>query len=88
MVKFDQFQGMTRRFPGGPSNLDQVTPDDSNDLSHLAHWVHISQGGSLTVTMAGGQTVTFAQILPGWHALEIRRIHETGTTATGILAGW
>ncbi|MBO6852459.1 MAG: hypothetical protein JJ872_01690 [Marivivens sp.] len=84
----DSFEGFQRKPAGGPANLFSVTPDDAADLPYLAHWLHISQGGQLTLATGGGQVVTLESVLPGWHAIEVRRVHATGTTATGIVAGW
>lgn len=88
MAAIDMYKGFQRRPAGGPGSLVEVAPDDDNDLEVVAHWLHISQGGSLVVTASRGQTVTFENILPGWHAMEVSRVHATGTTATGIVAGW
>lgn len=88
MAAIDPYVRISRKPPGGPSNLFEITPNDAVDLTSIAHWLHLSSGGSLRVTTANGQTVTFANLLPGWHALEIARVHATGTTATGLIGGW
>ncbi|KCV82316.1 hypothetical protein ATO10_07997 [Actibacterium atlanticum] len=88
MSQIDAFATVARRPAGGPRHLFQIVPDDNNDLAEMAHWVHVSNAGSLTVTSGGGQVVTFDNILPGWHAMEIVRVHATGTTASSLIGGW
>lgn len=67
-----------------------VTPNDSTDLPDgpcRALWVAVS--GTLRITTLGGTTLNFtaAEIEAGksipWGA---KRVHATGTTATGIKA--
>ncbi len=84
----DAFATVSRRPAGGPRHLFPIVPNDTTDLANMAHWLHVSVAGSLTVTTGGGETVTFANILPGWHAMEIARVHATGTTASSLIGGW
>lgn len=88
MPALDIYARTAKKPAGGPRSLITVVPNDTADLTNVIHWLHVSIGGSLRVTSAGGETVTFANILPGWHALEIARVHSTGTTATGLVGGW
>ena len=88
VTAIDTFEGFARRPAGGPSNLVEITPDDAADMTSLAHWIYVGTGGSLRITTGAGQTVTFTSILPGWHAIEVARVHATGTTATDLIAGW
>lgn len=84
----DPFHGQARSRAGGPANLEVVTPSDEADLSHVCQWLYLATGGALAVTTRGGQTLTIPQLHAGWHLLELSRIHATGTTASGIVAGW
>lgn len=62
-----------------------VTPDDNTDLPIPTRAVTLAVGGTLKVNKLSGATDTLT--LPaGQHALRIRRIWATGTTATGITA--
>ncbi|WP_308916381.1 hypothetical protein [Jannaschia sp. LMIT008] len=70
------------------SNMFNVVPDDQTDLIHVTRALYVGAGGSLSITTAGGQTVTIPEIAPGWHPLRVCRVHATGTTATGIVGGW
>lgn len=88
MSAIDQFKTAGRSRSGGPANLAAVTPSDVSELGYVTQWIYIGQAGSLKVTTLQGQTVTFPQINQGWHLMELRQIHTTGTTATSIIAGW
>lgn len=66
-----------------------VTPDDDNDLTTFAQALYIAGAGDLKVTTVNDNTVTFtdlpaASLLP----VQIKRVHDTDTTATGIIALW
>lgn len=88
MSAIDKFKTTGRSRAGGPANLAAVTPSDASELEAVTQWLYIGQAGSLKVTTLAGQTVTFAQINQGWHLMELRQIHATGTTASAIMAGW
>jgi len=69
-----------------------VTPSDTADLANVTNRVYVGTGGTMRVTFARqqpGQFVNFAN-LPAGAVLEIQvqRIWETGTGATGIVAMW
>lgn len=65
----------------------EVAPDDDVDLPVLARGLWIGSGGTLRITTKGGTVLnlTVAAGLVPWAA---RRVHATGTSATGIVAGW
>ena len=65
-----------------------ITPDDEAVLPIITRAVHLGGGGNLTVTLKGGDTVTFENLAAGWHPLRVRQVHAVGTTATGIVGGW
>lgn len=71
---------------GPAQDIVPVTPSDTIDLSTVAVALYIEQGGAVTFTTAKGtlRTVAIADhaILP----VGARRVHATGTTATGIHA--
>ncbi len=65
-----------------------VTPSDT-DLVGPARCLYIGVTGNVTVRMYGGQnTVTFSNLAVGWHPIQCDKVLATGTTATGIVAGW
>ncbi|WP_240421651.1 spike base protein, RCAP_Rcc01079 family [Paenibacillus periandrae] len=65
-----------------------VTPSNTVDLAEGAtKYVYVGADGDLKVDMADGTTVTFTALPAGvFHPLAVKRIHATGTTATGIVA--
>lgn len=88
MTIIDPYKTSARGRAGGPANLSVVTPSDTETLSHVCQWVYVGQSGALHVTTAGGQTLVTPVMNQGWHLMELRQVHATGTTATGIMVGW
>ncbi len=84
----DHFRTQNRSRAGGPSHLINVAPDDMTDLPFVTQWIYLSVQGALTITTSGGETLTTPSMQAGWHPIEVSRIHSSGTTATGIMAGW
>ncbi|WP_096785876.1 hypothetical protein [Rhodobacter sp. CZR27] len=56
-------------------------------LPFLTRALFVGSDGNVTVTMRGGQSVTFANVAAGT-ILPIRASHVTAATATGIIALW
>lgn len=88
MAPSDRFKLTTRGPAGGPQHLAIVTPSDTEDLVNVSQWVYLESAGTLSVTTRGGETLVTPTLSPGWHLMELNRIHATGTTATGIMVGW
>jgi hypothetical protein len=65
-----------------------IVPADDADLPYVTRALHVGTAGDLTVTLSGGQTVTFATLSAGWHPIRVARVHATGTTADGIVGAW
>jgi hypothetical protein len=65
-----------------------VTPNDGADLAVTSRALHIGGAGDLKVTLKSGVVVTFTAMGAGWHPIRVARVWATGTTATGIVAGW
>lgn len=65
-----------------------VSPDDGADLPMVSRALYLGTAGDLRVTLRRGSTVTFPAMGAGWHPIRVRRVHASGTTAGGILAGW
>lgn len=83
----DKFQSFSVPLSGPISNLANVVPNNSTDLSDVTRAIYVGTGGDVTVVTDGGQTLTIA-LGAGWHPLRVTRIRANGTTATGIVAGW
>ena len=79
------------------SNLrhtESVTPSDSTDLAGVASWgsacaLYVGTSGDAVITTADGN-VTFPNLAAGmWHPMPpFTRVKATGTTATGLVAGY
>jgi hypothetical protein len=62
-----------------------VTPNDSTQIRARA--LYVGGAGNVSVVMAGGQTVTFANVPAGaLLPIEVAVVRATGTTATNIIA--
>jgi len=78
-------------------NAQVVTPNDEADIllaggviteaSNNGACLYIGTGGSLKVTMLGGQTVTFVNVPNGlFMPIQVRRVWDTDTDCTDIIA--
>jgi hypothetical protein len=65
-----------------------VTQDDAADLpGGIAKALYIGVAGTLKVNLADGTTFTFATNIPvGILPLKVKRVWDTGTLATDIVA--
>lgn len=63
-----------------------VTPSDTVDLPFLTRALYVSVAGSVRVTMRDGMVQDYPILIAGRHAMRVTRVHETGTTATGLVA--
>lgn len=80
----DAFSNRSRRPSDPPITVFPILPDDATDLAQVTLAVNVTTPGSLRVTMADGSEGTLS-IAPGHAmALRVRRVWQTGTTATGI----
>ena len=70
--------------------LADVTPNDGADLPVVpTRGIRVSVAGNVSVVTEQGDTVTILNMQPGqWEPITVRRIRATGTTATGIVAGY
>lgn len=64
-----------------------VTPNDAADVPAPTKGLFLGATGNVRVDMANGNTVTFTALTGGIvHAIAVKRVYATGTTATGIIA--
>lgn len=75
----------TARSPGDPTvTLFAITPDDTADLEYVTLGINVATPGTVRVTMADGSmgdiTVSPGAAFP----IRVRRVWQSGTTATGI----
>ena len=70
-------------------NASAITPNDAEDIIATAG-IYVGVSGDLRVTlaeMADGSHVTFTDLAAGIiHPLVVKRVWNTGTTATDIVA--
>lgn len=80
------FENRSLALSGPATDALPVAPDDGADLPHVAVGLYVETGGTIGFVSVAGQTRTVAvadfSILP----VGVRRVHATGTTATGIHA--
>ena len=64
-----------------------MTPDDISDLAIIGAILFVGGGGNLEVTTVSGDTVIYKN-LPDAYTLpvQVRRVLNTNTTATDIIA--
>lgn len=87
---------MPRVFDNGISAVESpvfnafaVTPSDTVDLAHVACAIYCGGGGDVSLITLNGDQVTFTALVSGiFHPITASRIRATGTTATGIIAGY
>lgn len=66
-----------------------ITPHDTNNLATLTRAIYVGGPGDLTVTLAGGDTVTLTGVLAGAiYPLRCKKVLSTGTSATSLIALW
>lgn len=69
-----------------------VTPSDTVDLAGITRGIYVGGSGNVVVIFADdvdANTVTLTGLAAGvWHPMQVRRILNTSTTATGIVAGY
>ena len=70
-----------------PGSCVEITPSDTVELVDFSRGIYIDVAGTLRVTMADDTIVNFSALATGvTHAMIVKLIHATGTTATGIKA--
>ena len=67
------------------SDAAAVTPSDSADLSCFSRALYIGVSGDVSVTIMGGEHVTFTALPVGILPIRVSRVWATATTATNIL---
>ena len=81
------FSGRAASFAGPANALEAVTPDDDADLSGgPTRALYVGGAGEIAVIDAAGNTVALRSGETQYHPISVRRVLQTGTTATGIVA--
>lgn len=82
----DPFDAHTAGLESPPQGLVDVTPSDTDDLLHMVRGLMVRTAGDLAVTMFDGSEGIIPAVQPGVQILaRVRRVHNTGTTAAGIV---
>lgn len=80
------FSNRVSSLAGPATDIQPITPSDTADLPVVAIALYTETGGTITLTSVDGAVravpVADFSILP----VGTRRVHATGTTATGIHA--
>lgn len=91
MAAYDRGTGGGEAFLDSVHDGKAVTPSDSADLPNgacRALWIEGS--GTLRITTLGGTVKNFTaaqlKLAPDFHLWGAKRVHSTGTSATGIYA--
>lgn len=82
----DSFSNYSQGLASPGYNAAAVTPDDATDLTNDARFLYVGVTGDVVVITSGGDTVTFKAAPVGLIWARVRRVKNTGTTATNILA--
>ncbi len=83
----DDFENYTSGLTSPARDAEVIVPNDAIDLPFVTRGIYVGSVGSLQVQMAGGQIVTFENVLAGVvYPLRAARVMATGTTAADLLA--
>ena len=64
-----------------------VNPDDISDLAIIGAIIFVGGGGNLKVTTVSGDTVIYKNLPDAYTlAVQVRKVFDTNTTATDIIA--
>jgi len=68
--------------------LQNVTPSDTVDFAEAPKSIYVGTGGDINVlALHDSQSVLFKDY-QGWLPVRVKRVLETGTTATDIVAAY
>ena len=84
----DDFKNYASGLTAPANHLANVKPDDGADLANVSRGILLGGAGDVTVTTLGGDTVTLTLAAGVAHAIRVKRVHATGTTATNIVVLW
>lgn len=70
------------------SGLDINVSTADHVLSQPCRGFYVGTGGNVRFTTTEGTTHTISVPSQSYHPWRVERFHQTGTTASGILAGW
>lgn len=68
------------------SSAHAVVPDDGTDLETVCNAIHAATPGTVRVTTRSGDVVSIFVAEGGVVPIRVRRVWQSGTSATGIVA--
>ena len=78
------FQNRHRRPTDPAVTIFDITPNDTADLPHVTTALNVATPGTVRVTTADGSMADLS-VHPGQaFPVRVRRVWQTGTTATGL----
>ena len=81
----DSFNDMVPGLESPASNLANVTPNDTTDLSEASRAINVATSGFVHVTTVSGDDAIVFIAAGSAFPVRAERIWATGTTATGIV---
>lgn len=82
----DPFEKHSAQLDSPARRAMEVTPDDDNDMALSARALYIGVSGDIKVTTVDGDDATFVGHPAGYMPVRVKRVWETGTDATNIIA--
>lgn len=84
----DAFKHFGKTLQSPPSSAAAIVPDDGADLPSVTRAINVAGTGDVRVTTLDGDVVTLHVAGGSAFPIRVRRVHATGTTATGLVALW
>lgn len=82
----DNFSALNPGLNAPASDGFAITPHDSNELTRVPRAIYVGTGGSIVLTTAKGNDLTFKNV-PSGSVLSVRalKVKATNTTATDLI---
>lgn len=88
----DKFQNRSPGYTGRATHAREFTPTDAADLADIPRWLTVNGSGTLVVDMLDNTDAENPMSIPAQAGdlvyIRVKKIHATGTTATGIVGYW
>jgi hypothetical protein len=86
MPAIDKFASFGGGLDSPFTDGEPITPSDNNELTYVTRSIWVGGAGNVALLTVSGATLTFANFGPGWLHGRIRKVLNTGTTATNMVA--
>ena len=81
----DKFSEYVESLQSPPSHAFTAAPNDTADLPNASRCINVASAGAVRITTVAGDTATLYVAAGIAFPIRARRIHATGTTASGIV---